>query len=83
MVGRVRTAQDAARDIKATFTVVTPNPQPGNPIVTFATPEAHAAWRDDAAHRAAQQEGRDVLYEWYSVQVSTCTGATHWQRPPG
>ena len=52
-------------------------------LVTFATPEAHAAWRDDAAHRAAQQEGRDVLYEWYSVQVSTCTGATHWQRPPG
>ena len=52
-------------------------------LVTFATPEAHAAWRDDAAHRAAQQQGRDELYEWYSVQVSTCTGATYWERPPG
>jgi heme-degrading monooxygenase HmoA len=52
-------------------------------LVTFATPEAHAAWRDDAAHRAAQQQGRDELYEWYSVQVSTCTGATFWERPPG
>jgi len=52
-------------------------------LVTFATPEAHAAWRDDAAHRAAQQQGRDTLYEWYSVQVSSCTGATYWEHPPG
>ena len=50
-------------------------------VVTFATPEAHAAWRDDPAHRAAQQQGRDELYEWYSVQVTTCTGATVWGRP--
>lgn len=32
-------AQDAARDVKAAYTVDTPNPQPGNPIVTFSTPE--------------------------------------------
>jgi heme-degrading monooxygenase HmoA len=50
-------------------------------LVTFATPEAHAAWRDDPSHRAAQQQGRDELYEWYSVQVATCTGATLWERP--
>jgi len=50
-------------------------------VVTFATPEAHAAWRDDTAHRGAQQQGRDLLYEWYSVQVSVCTGATYWERP--
>lgn len=50
-------------------------------LVTFATPEAHAAWRDDPAHRAAQQQGRDELYEWYSVQVAACTGATVWERP--
>jgi heme-degrading monooxygenase HmoA len=50
-------------------------------LVTFATPEAHAAWRDDPAHRAAQRQGRDELYEWYSVQVAACTGATVWERP--
>ncbi len=50
-------------------------------VVTFATPEAHAAWRDDPAHRAAEQQGRDEFYEWYSVQVATCTGATAWERP--
>jgi len=50
-------------------------------LVTFATPEAQAAWRDDPAHRAAQQQGRDELYEWYSVQVATCSGATVWERP--
>ena len=26
-------------------------------LVTFASPEAHAAWRDDPAHRAAQRPG--------------------------
>jgi heme-degrading monooxygenase HmoA len=50
-------------------------------LVTFATPEAHAIWRDDPAHRAAQQQGRGELYEWYSVQVADTTGATVWERP--
>ena len=52
-------------------------------LVTFETPEAHAAWRDDPRHRAAQQQGRDEFYEWYSVQVANCTGATVWERPEG
>jgi len=50
-------------------------------LVTFASPEAHAAWRDDPRHRAAQARGRDEFYEWYSVQVATCSGATRWERP--
>ena len=45
-------------------------------VVTFASAEAQASWRDDLAHRAAQSQGRDTLYEWYSVQVATCTSAT-------
>jgi heme-degrading monooxygenase HmoA len=49
-------------------------------LVTFATPEAHAAWRDDPAHRAAQQRGRDELYEWYSIQVGDCRSASRWTR---
>ena len=52
-------------------------------LVTFASREAHEAWRDDLAHRAAQERGRSSLYEWYSVQVSTCTSSSQWRRPAG
>ena len=50
-------------------------------VVTFADRHAHAAWRVDPGHRAAQQQGRDEFYLWYSVQVTTCTGVTAWSRP--
>jgi heme-degrading monooxygenase HmoA len=50
-------------------------------LITFASSEAQAAWRDHPAHRAAQQRGRDELYEWYSIQVSTCTAVSRWSRP--
>ena len=50
-------------------------------IITFATPEAHIAWRDDPAHRAAQRRGREELYDTYSIQVGTCSRATSWDRP--
>ena len=49
-------------------------------LVTFDSPETHAAWRDDPHHRAAQRQGQDELYDEYSVQVSLCTGATRWHR---
>lgn len=49
-------------------------------LVTFDSPETHAAWRDDPHHRAAQRQGQDELYDEYSVQVSLCTGATRWNR---
>ena len=52
-------------------------------LVTFATPEAHAAWRDDPGHRAAQRQGREELYDRYSIQVATCDRATAWERPAG
>jgi heme-degrading monooxygenase HmoA len=52
-------------------------------LVTFATAEAHARWRDDPEHRAAQRQGRDELYECYSIQVATCDRATAWERPAG
>jgi len=51
-------------------------------LVTFDSPQAHAAWRDDPRHRAAQHQGRDELYDAYSVQVGRCTGVTRWQRAP-
>ena len=49
-------------------------------LVTFDSPESHAAWRDDPRHLAAQQQGRDQLYDGYSVQVARCTSATRWSR---
>ena len=38
-------------------------------LIVFATPEAHAAWRDDPEHRAAQRRGREDWYAEYSIQV--------------
>ena len=50
-------------------------------VVTFASPEAHRAWRDDPRHRQAQQRGRDELYLEYSIQVGTCEHAASWSAP--
>jgi len=52
-------------------------------VVTFATREAHAAWRDDLRHRAAQRMGRKEFYDSYSVQVGECQSVSTWERPPG
>ena len=38
-------------------------------LVTFASMEAHDAWRDDPRHRAAQQRGRQEWYAEYHIQV--------------
>ena len=38
-------------------------------LITFASREAHDAWRDDPAHRAAQQQGREHWYSEYTIQV--------------
>jgi heme-degrading monooxygenase HmoA len=38
-------------------------------LITFASRAAHDAWRDDPAHRAAQQRGREDWYEEYRIQV--------------
>lgn len=52
-------------------------------VVTFANLEAHAAWRDDVRHRAAQRMGREQFYDDYSVQVGECHSVSRWERPPG
>lgn len=52
-------------------------------VVTFATQEAHAVWRDDLSHRAAQRMGRKEFYDAYSVQVGECHSVSRWERPPG
>jgi heme-degrading monooxygenase HmoA len=49
-------------------------------VVTFDTPEAHRAWRDDPRHIRAQERGRDQLYSEYSIQVGRCEHATSWSQ---
>jgi len=38
-------------------------------IITFDSLEHHNAWRDDTAHRAAQDRGRRSWYASYQIQV--------------
>jgi heme-degrading monooxygenase HmoA len=49
-------------------------------LVTFDSAEHEAAWRADAEHRAAQQEGRDHFYDEYDVAVCEVHRRHHWQR---
>ncbi len=51
-------------------------------LVTFASPAAHQAWRDDPAHRSAQQQSRDDFYLDYSIQVGECIHVSLWTREP-
>jgi len=49
--------------------------------VSYWVDEAAAqAWRDDAAHRAIRDRGRDIWYDWYDLQVATVTRAYDWKR---
>jgi heme-degrading monooxygenase HmoA len=47
-------------------------------LVTFASDEDEAAWRDDARHRAAQQQGRDRFYTEYDVAVCSVASRHRW-----
>jgi antibiotic biosynthesis monooxygenase (ABM) superfamily enzyme len=48
-------------------------------LVTFASDAEEAAWRDDAAHRAAQQRGGEFFDE-YDVAVCTVRHRHTWRR---
>jgi heme-degrading monooxygenase HmoA len=47
-------------------------------LVTFASAEAEAAWRDDLDHRRAQHEGRDTFYSEYDVSVCEVQRRHRW-----
>jgi heme-degrading monooxygenase HmoA len=49
-------------------------------VITFASPEDLAAWRDDVDHRRAQERGRSTLYSEYAIQTGSCTHARQWRR---
>jgi heme-degrading monooxygenase HmoA len=48
-------------------------------LVTFASADAEAAWRDDERHRNAQQRGRDEFYEEYDVAVCSVDRRHRWE----
>jgi heme-degrading monooxygenase HmoA len=47
-------------------------------LVTFESAAHEAAWRDDAAHRSAQHEGRDAFYSEYDVAVCEVQRRSRW-----
>jgi heme-degrading monooxygenase HmoA len=47
-------------------------------IITFASAEAHRAWRDHPEHRRAQQLGRERFYASYDISVCEVTGEHHF-----
>jgi heme-degrading monooxygenase HmoA len=47
-------------------------------LVTFASEEDEAAWRDDAQHRDAQQRGRDDFLSAYDVAVCSVQRRHRW-----
>ncbi len=48
-------------------------------LVTFASADAEAAWRDDEQHRSAQQRGRDEFYLEYDVAVCSVERRHRWE----
>lgn len=52
-------------------------------IIEFETAEQLQAWRDLAAHREAQQQGRERFYESYTLQVGEPVRGSHFDRSRG
>jgi heme-degrading monooxygenase HmoA len=48
-------------------------------LVTFASDDAEAAWRDDSRHRHAQQQGRERFYSEYDVAVCSVQRRHTWR----
>jgi heme-degrading monooxygenase HmoA len=47
-------------------------------VITFASMEAHRAWREHPEHRAAQRVGRERFYASYDISVSEVVGENHF-----
>ena len=66
-----RRLEDLARDVPGFVEIKTFVAEDGERVslVTFATEEAHRAWRDHPEHRAAQERGRRDFYAAYDIAV--------------
>jgi heme-degrading monooxygenase HmoA len=49
-------------------------------IVTFASLEAHQAWREHPEHRQAQRLGRERFYDTFAIQVGVCITERRFER---
>ena len=49
-------------------------------IIEFASAEELQAWREQPEHLAAQQRGRDLYYEEYSLVVSEPKRVSNFER---
>lgn len=49
-------------------------------LIEFETEAQCRAWRDHAEHRKAQQEGRDLYYSEYSLQVCEVVRESRFRR---
>jgi len=49
-------------------------------LITFASRDTHDAWRDDPAHRAAQQRGREHWYAEYTIQICNLVAERRFTR---
>jgi heme-degrading monooxygenase HmoA len=49
-------------------------------LITFSSRAAHDAWRDDPAHRATQERGREHWYAEYTIQVCNLVAERRFTR---
>jgi heme-degrading monooxygenase HmoA len=49
-------------------------------LIEFETEAQCRAWRDHAEHRKAQQEGRDLYYSEYSLQICEVLRESRFRR---
>jgi heme-degrading monooxygenase HmoA len=49
-------------------------------VVTFASMEAHQAWRNHPEHREAQRLGRARFYDAFAIQICRCLRETRFRR---
>jgi heme-degrading monooxygenase HmoA len=49
-------------------------------LIEFETEAQSRAWREHAEHRKAQQEGRDLYYAEYSLQVCEVVRESRFER---
>ena len=49
-------------------------------LIEFDTQEQVRAWGKHAEHRKAQQEGRDLYYSEYHLQICEIVRESHWER---
>lgn len=77
-----RRMAELARDMPGYLELKTFTAEDGERVslVSFASPDDHAAWRVHPEHRAAQRRGRDEFYQDYLIQVCRVVSERSFRR---